>query len=651
MAEGPEVAREFGVETYRLVDHRAGLRHVVDGIDGFIENIAVFDDLRQGDDDYEVFRVVAQRGERLALVDQGVEGSFEVHTLFLHEFDDDGRAIRGDIYEWADLAEAMAELDRRFVGSSGNTAVRSYLEFVRRWMDDGADAVRGVLADDYRFVDHRQGLGSVIEGVDAIVENLRNIDEMREGERFEVFGVLAWRGERLALVDRGIDSERAVVRDVAVVEVDADGLVLAVDLYDTDALAEALDELDRRFAEGEGRAFETEIEVASAGGRAIAAGDPEAVAALLTDDFVFVDHRPIGWGEQDRDSYLAAIAARPDTLGRGVTIARELHPRPGAFLSRHEIRTDMDVAKAGITVAKLRGDRVERMEVFAEGDLAAAEARFDELSATSSENLAARRAREFVRRWMADGPQAAGPMLTDGYRMVDHRAGFGDEIDSREGFLVNLEAIDEVRGEQEYEVFRVIAERGERLVLADQGFDGDFDVHSLIVTEVDANGLAVGAEVFDPEDLVAALDELDRRYTGGEGADHPAVTRVIAFLHDEARRDWDASRTHYAPDFRAVDHRPMGHGDIGVDERVERDRALAEMMPGVHSYVVWAESIGRVALMRVVWVDLGGDAGFERYSHVVVRVDEDGLADWTELFGEDDLAAARARYEELVAEG
>jgi hypothetical protein len=57
-------------------------------------------------------------------------------------------------------------------------------------------------------------------------------------------------GDRLALIDRGAESDRVVIRDISVVEVDGDGRLVAVDLYDTDDLAAAVDELRRRFQDG-----------------------------------------------------------------------------------------------------------------------------------------------------------------------------------------------------------------------------------------------------------------------------------------------------------------------------------------------------------------------------------------------------------------
>jgi class 3 adenylate cyclase len=518
MADGPDVARDFGVEGYRFVDHRAGLQHAIEGIDGFVENLAVVDQLRQGDDEYRVFAVVAQRGERLALVEQGIDGNVDIHNLFLHELDEEGRAIRGDSYEWGDLEAALTELDRRF-------------------------------------------------------------------------------------------------------------------------------------AEGEGRAFATEIRVAAAGGRAIAAGDREAVAALLTDDFVFVDHRPIGWGEQDRESYLAAIDARSDTLGQGVAIARDLHLRTGAFLSRHEIRTDKDVAKAGITVAKLRGKRVERMEVFAEDDLAAAEARFAELAADANENRAVRLSRNVGRRWRAEGVEAVRSLFVDDYRFVDHRPALQDEIEGIDAFLANLRTIGDLTGD--LEVFGVVAQRGQRLALMDQGFAGEWDIRTYVLLEVDDAGLGVRGDVYASEDLAGAIDELDRRFLAAEGAPHA----------DELRVSFDAARmigggevadleTLFAEDFVYVDRAPL-RGWLGEVQRAEYLAGVARRL----------ETFGLgLAIVREVLRSAPGchlfasdhrsvsPEGFEAHElGYTIHCLSHGRITRQEVFGDDDRAAAEARFDELVA--
>ena len=93
------------------------------------------------------------------------------------------------------------------------------------WMAEGADAVRPVLAEDYRFVDHRLGHGQRHRGHRR--HRRQPPQTSTRCARTTSSGCsrsLAQRGDRLALIDRGVD-ERPVddPGHLDVVEVDDDG--------------------------------------------------------------------------------------------------------------------------------------------------------------------------------------------------------------------------------------------------------------------------------------------------------------------------------------------------------------------------------------------------------------------------------------------
>ena len=74
-----------------------------------------------------------------------------------------------------------------------------------------------------------------------------------------------------------------------------------------------------------------------------------------------------------------------------------------------------------------------------------------------------------------------------------------------------------------------VAIRGERLALLRRTWrrpDG-FVLPVLVVVELDADGLFATNVMFDPDDLASALDELDRRYLVGAGAEHEQLLRPI----------------------------------------------------------------------------------------------------------------------------
>ena len=290
-----------------------------------------------------------------------------------------------------------------------------------------------------------------------------------------------------------------------------------------------------------------------------------------------VDHRPIGWGERDRETFLAAVAARPDTLGRGVWIGREMRTRPGVVLTTYEIRTDADIVEVGVSVATLRDDRCDRLEVFAEDDRAAAETRFEELSTPEpTENAAAGLARELARCWMADGVDAAQHLVADDCRLVDHRLGLGSEVVGAEAYLAGLRVVDELRGDDELQVVAVVAERGARLVLTEQGLAGQVEVRMLNVLAFDEDGHLVASDIYDTSDPETAVDELDRRFVEGEGAAFAAeVATCAATLKAVAAGDAEALEPLLADDFALVDHLPL-RGWLGEIDRTGYLRSIAD---------------------------------------------------------------------------
>jgi len=565
-----------------------------------------------------------------------------------------GRIARIESFPVEDREAAEARFDELSAAAetAENFAAQRTREQIRRWMVDGPESMRE-LVDDYRLVDHRLGMGSAIEGVDAFVANLSTIDRLRGEQEFEVFRVLAQRGQFLALVDQGFEGDLEL-HACTVVEVDPTGRAVRGDVFDREDLAAALAELDRRYAAGEGSAYAGEILLASAFSQAVATGDSGALAPLLADDYVSIDHRLIGFGELDRETTLDAVAARADTLGSGAVVSSEVRVGPGLVLAAYEVRTrssaGSDLEDAAVSILQVSDGQVLHLELFDEGDWAAAEARFEELGRGAKENLAARRNREVIRRWMTDGPEAVRGLVTEDYHLADHRPGLTAEHAGVDALVDHLGAIDEVRGEQEFEVFRVVAQRGRRLALLDQGFDGDLVAHTFVVSEVDDDGLGVRVDGYEPEDLADALAELDRRYLAGEGAEFPAVMTVMSeWTQLMARREWDATAALVSPGFRAVDHRPMGHGELSFEDRLARDVALGESAPGAITFIFDVlERSDRVGLLRGGWIDPTPDgAGFESAALVVLALDAEGRFDRLEVFGEDDLVGARARFDAL----
>jgi class 3 adenylate cyclase/tetratricopeptide (TPR) repeat protein len=269
--------------------------------------------------------------------------------------------------------------------ASENLAAGWGRAFASRWMADGADAMRAHMVEDLAFDDRRAGLGLTLVGADAMIDSLGAIDLVRGDDRFEVFDVVAHRGDLLVLFDQGTRGAFEV-RMLTVVEFTPDGRQRRLVTFDSDDLADALALLDEWFAEGEGAPFAEEIDVGRRFGRAIAEGDADGLLNAMAEDFASFDHRPLGWGARDAATFVAAVAARSDTLGRGVMVTPAfLRVERGAVLSSFEIRTrsadGTEGLELGIVLLLTRDGQLVRSETFAEDAGADADDRFDALLA------------------------------------------------------------------------------------------------------------------------------------------------------------------------------------------------------------------------------------------------------------------------------
>ena len=187
------------------------------------------------------------------------------------------------------------------------------------------------------------------------------------------------------------------------------------------------------------------------------------------------------------------------------------------------------------------------------------------------ENAALRSFTDLVARLFTPDREALLARLAPEFSAEDRRSVVSDQMTTRDAWvdlvLEGLEVFDAIA------IDEVIALRGDRLALVRSrwvGTDG-FDVPYLGVGEVDADGRPCALVTFDPDDLVAAVEELEARYFAGEGARYAAQVRSGS-AHSTAlfARDWDALGATMAENFVAVDHR-------GLWPELDRDGYLARM--------------------------------------------------------------------------
>jgi len=193
-----------------------------------------------------------------------------------------------------------------------------------------------------------------------------------------------------------------------------------------------------------------------------------------------------------------------------------------------------------------------------------------------------------------------------------------------------------------------VATRGQRLVLSRFSSTnkdlqhGEFDAEMLSIIEIDTAGRIVAGVLFDPDDIVDAIEELDARYLAGEAAVHSETWSVIVASYAAIRRrELPATTT----DFVDVDHRalaPIGPGDLKA--------YIWSTMELTQNFTTYIEAVHRLSLLGAVLthVGIGTSDGFDaEWRMVIVAIVEGDRLSRFEIFDETDRDAALARFDEL----
>jgi hypothetical protein len=252
--------------------------------------------------------------------------------------------------------------------------------------DGDLESLIRAYAPDCTYEDRRPGFRLTLSRAE-LEDNIRIGMTFMQGSLPEQT-LVATRGERLALssvVHRGStplsgDAESA---GLAVFELDDGGLISRTTHFDPGDLDAAFDELDARFATGQGEPFDWAAQTAPSA--AYNRRDWAAFEAGLADDVQYVDHRPARFGVQNRaelmsnmralidlvpDAKLRTLAVPRLTADGHVTVfERTGHDDTGALVTWRE---------AAVTMKQ--GGLYRWIESFPFDDLPAALSRFEELS-------------------------------------------------------------------------------------------------------------------------------------------------------------------------------------------------------------------------------------------------------------------------------
>ena len=377
---------------------------------------------------------------------------------------------RSELFDEADLDAAIARFDQlsrpatRLENAASRANERSHAYFAARdW-----DAIAEIVADDISTDDRRRVVNAgLLQGRDASIESFRWAADL--GVTHATSDPIATRGERLVLArarySHSDDQPQPFDVDLLnIVEINADGRIGAVVIFDLEDIDAAIAELDARYLAGEAAAHSRTWSVIMQGYASLNRRE----LPPTTPDWVNIDHRrgtsiaPGGIPElltaawnvtSDLNNFVEAVH-RLDNLGGVVThVANET--------SQEGFHAEWRV----VSVFTVEGDMVNRCEVFDEADIDAAIARFDQLSrpAPRLENTASRANARFVACVNAHDWDAVASILADDHYSDDRRRVTG--AGTRRGRDAEIEHMQVIADLGANITVEVIATRGDRLVL------------------------------------------------------------------------------------------------------------------------------------------------------------------------------------------
>lgn len=441
-----------------------------------------------------------------------------------------GAIRRTDLYTVEDLPAALARYEesmRPRVRQLTNAAWElAEATMVAKARDGDREHFESVLADDFVATTHDSVMGQVDGGV---FDRHRFIEIAFDPVTYtpastQDIALVAVRGDDLCLVRTTVTTaEGDLYERLNVVEL-RDGLCVRIDAFPHDQLGEAQIALDHAWLASLGFADDHPFFELTA---LFYHSDPTVIAPAFSEEFRYVEHRRLGFPDGDRSQLLVNANSNSEVLE--VVIPRYLRLTERLALGeRIEQTVGGSAQMPGLYLTALGADgRIAYMEVFDVDDEEAAIACFDRL--------------------LADGTSEApglGPLTNAAWEIV-----------------CATPALDDATGHHE-----LIAVRADRFCLT--RFTGTDPkgraVDRIVVSDV-VHGRVERSTTFEPDDLVAALLELDDQYAAD--MDEPEFldwTRRMADAFDHG--SFEDLRALVTDDFQSIDHRSLGLGPRTADE-------------------------------------------------------------------------------------
>jgi class 3 adenylate cyclase len=560
---------------------------------------------------------------------------------------------RIEVFDEADLDAAIARFDQlsqpapRLENAASQAYQRIWAYFAARdW-----EAITKMVADNFSSDDRRRGMNAGIRhGRGADIEDLQASADI--GFTIRMVDVVATRGDRLALTRvraSGRDPETIQGDAPNVVEIDDNGRIANVVVFDLEDFDAAIAELDARYVAGEAAGHAHVWSVIAGGFGSIRRYE----LPPTTPDCVSIDHRrTAAFAPGELNAYFSAAF---DLTADVKIYVEALHRLNGiGAVCTHVVHGVSHEGFAAewreVDILMVEGNIVNRVEMFDEADIDAALAQFDELQPqtprlenTASQAYERLRAHFAAHDWKAMTAMLASDAISDDRRRTANAgARQGPEAAIQDAHAMTDLGFTNVTA-------TVIAIRGERLVLMRSRYSGPdrgaaaFYTEVLNLVEIGADDRIVGRVWFDLEDIDAAFEELDARYLAGEAAAHARTWSVITRGNTAANRHETLPMT---PDSSMIDHRLRT--TLNADDLTAYVRASWDLTPNLQMFI---ESVHRLndvgAVVTHASRGTSQDDFDAEWRQITLFTLEGDLCNRCEIFDEANLDAALARLEEL----
>lgn len=531
-----------------------------------------------------------------------------------------------------------------------NQTARMYRRNLEHYAAHDWQAMATSLAPHLVEEDRRRAVNAGLQqGKDAVMAGYRALAEIGATIASDT---LATRGQYLALnrsraTVGGQGDDAFHVDYLEVTEIDTAGQFVTHIIFDIEDIDAAVAELDARYLAGATSACAQAWSVITAGYAAFNRHDfPDL-------DWVTIDHRRARAFEPgELTAYMRATWDLAPNVGGYSQAVHRLSPL-GAVVT-HVVRgTSQDGFEAEwreVVLFAVEGEMISRCEVFDEADLDTALARFDELSRPTPalENAATRTCVRVAEAFDRREGDAIFALADDNGRYEDRRKGLRSVLDGPERRKVIDATLKTVPSTWRLEV-EPIAIRGSRLSLTRDCYRdaGDPDrtvvVELLHLVEVDTTGLMRHTVTFDPDDIDAAIAELDARYLAGEGAEYAQTWSLVMGAYAAFNQRNVFATT---PDWISIDHR-RGAGFETGDMIPYIEAAWADS-PDTTIYIAAVHRLSQIgAVVTHVAQGVSQDGFAAQWRDIIVMTVDGQRFSRSELFDGDDLDAALARFDEL----